>query len=355
MASTAGKMKELVRALADIYSRGPTEMLFNKLSNYSLENREIVEIPHIGSLTTVATQSSGDDVAGISAQQVAPTILEMAASQSRGIFVLEEDQRADEYLGGGFYQQVAEQGVQQLLSYVDQNVAAYLCEAAWTTGTAATYHDNVAGDALTAADLAQARGNLMSNKGMKKPAWFMHPLAVSSVQSVSSFIPQYQAAEKGILGIPQVGVINGIPVYESSDVPSGRTVAGVSSAISSNVLTITVAAGHGIVAGMYIKTSGGTANVTTSTAVTSTTSTTVVVALTASNDATNGALTITVQSCESLLLDLNNNYFGMQSPTPKVRRVPKAGSTSTELQMWLRWGRVSRAGRVRVLHSPLTG
>jgi len=355
MASTAGKMKELVRALADIYSRGPTEMLHNKLSNYSLEGREIVEIPNIGELTTVATQSSGDDVTGISAQQVAPSILEMAANQSRGIFVLEEDQRADEYLGGGFYQQVAEQGVQQLLSYVDQNVAAYLCGAAWTTGTAATYHDNVAGDALTAADLAQSRGNLMSNKGMKKPAWFMHPLAVSSVKSIAGFIPNYMQAEKGILGIPQVGIINGIPVYESSDVPSGRTVAATASAISSNVWTITVPAGHGIVAGMFVKTSGGTVNITTAAAVTSSTATTIVVGSNASNDAANGAVTVTIQSCESLLLDLNNNYFGMQSPTPKVRRVPKAGSTSTELQMWLRWGRVSRTGRVRVLHSPLSG
>lgn len=354
MASTAGMLKEVRRALADLYSKGPMETIWSQLTYHSLVGLELIEIPSIAAMTTVATQSSGDDVTGISAQQVAPSLLEMKADQNRAVFIHQEAQRRAQYMGGSFYPQVASQSTEQLISYVDQNIAEYWRGyPAWTTGTAATYHDNVAGDALTAADFSEARGKIMANLGKKDLRWFVPPAVMGQVQAIPGFIPNYQQSEMGNIGLPLIGRINGIPVFESPDLPVSRTVAGSASSITSNVMTITVAAGHGLVAGMFIKTTGGTANVTSSTAITSTTSNSVVVAKTASNDAANGALTIELQSNESYLVDKNHCHFGWQTEAPEARIVERSDSMGDVIQIGLRWGRVARAGRVRVLHSPL--
>jgi hypothetical protein len=102
-----------------------------------------------------------------------------------------------------------------------------------------------------------------------------------------------------------------------------------------------------------IKTSGATANVTTAAAITSVTATTVVVPKTASNDATNGAATITEQSSWNLLVDLPHNYIAKQRG-PFIRQVPYYNRTSDSLQISLLYGVAYRVGRTRVLHSPPT-
>lgn len=356
MASTAYKKKMVLAALADLYDRGFDRLVHNRLIDMSgmLANNEIVEIPNISSLTTVATQSSGDDVTSISAQQVAPTGLELAADQSRGVFIKEEDQRKQEYLDGNFYKMVTQQAVEQLRSYVDENIVSYISETL-CYDTSATYHVNVAGDALSTADMSMSKAQLMNNDGVKRLAYFMNPYAIASLEQITGFVPNYTQAENGNLGVPQIGSVNGVPVFESNSIKRNRSITITASSIASNVATLTVAAGHGVVPGVKITTAGMTDDVDPAAAVTSVTATTIVVPLTASDTGDNGTGTITVASCENLLVDLNHVYCGYQRPLPTVRMVDYTGATSTEIQIWTRWGRVGRAGRALVIHSPVNG
>lgn len=356
MASTAGKEKIVLKVLADLYSR-PQGYLYNRLQDWTpamSNGLELIEIPNISSVTTAAVYSSGDDVQSISAQQLAPTLLELKLDQNRGVFILREDQRNDEYMLGMFYEQAVMQSAIQLANYRDENVADYL-SLSLAYNSSGTYHDNVAADDLTAGDIASALAALESNDGMVQPAFFVHPYGMANLRKISGWQPNGAAVEAGMVGIPQIGTLMGHPVYQSNSLNRSRTIAASASAISSNVLTCTVAAGHGVVPGMKITTAGGTTDVDTAAAVTTVGATSIAVPLTASNDAANGALTITVESVENLLVDVGNIYVASKSVMPKFREVPVAGSVSTELQLWNRWGRVGRAGRARVFHSPVAG
>lgn len=349
--------KAIIATLADLYSRGPLQMVHSKAVDHTdkfAAGAELVEIPSIGSVSFQTFRSTTTDSTGLSSTQYAPSNLGSFSCDQGEIALIKRDTaRAKRYMGGDFYEQLVSQAVQQLLNRIDQNLCSYLVREPTYDSGATTYHDNVAADALTAADIADAQAALESLDGFKNLAYFFNPYGISSLRQISGWQPNGDmSAARGILGIPMVGLLHGIPVYSSNSVYRNRTIAGASSAISSNVLTVTVASGHGVVPGMKITTAGGTANITTAAVVSSVNATTIVAPLTSGNDATNGAVTVTVAGSENILADLNHVHFGMENLMPQYREVSLSGSAGSELQLWQAFGRIARAGRVRVIHSP---
>jgi hypothetical protein len=181
---------------------------------------------------------------------------------------------------------------------------------------------------------------------------------MGAIQSIAGFVPNGQAAEAGVLGIPRVGSVYGVPVYKTSAIKRNLTASATASAVSGGTFTITVPSGHGFVAGMPITTAGGTYDVDASTAITSTAATSITVAYGSATDGTNGAMTVSsdigtsgVGTTMNLLLD-KSACFVAQQRLPKIRYVDDYDSTDTALQVSAVWGRVGIAGRCRVIHSP---
>jgi len=261
-----------------------------------------------------------------------------------------------QYMDGVWQQRNADRlfghAVDQIETYA---VEEYTNVTAWTTGTDSTYHDNVAGAALTTAMVRNSIASMTRVKGVRRQnlLWGLTPQGVAEFKEKLGSTWQYQtqnpAQATSALGVPVIGFVDGIPAVELTCGLESKTAAATASAISSNVLTITVPAEHGFVAGQRITTSGGTANVTSATAITSTTATTIVVALTACDDASNGAMTVTAADAENLLVD-TANVFGALQKTPTIRVVPDPESAGDALQLVAPCGFIGHAGRVRVLH-----
>ena len=88
--------------------------------------------------------------------------------------------------------------------------------------------------------------------------------------------------------------------------------------------------------------------------VTSVTATTVVYPLVGADGAmADGVGTIEIQATESVMMDLSH-VFAAQQRMPSARVVPYWNRTSDALQVASIWGRIGRAGRVRVINSPPT-
>jgi hypothetical protein len=342
--------KAVLGQFADLYSRA------KYLTDYATNLREplgkgdTVEVPNIGSLTVGAASSSGT-AADVSPQSVTPSIISLSCNLEPAIFCEIPALLGSQYLDGNFASQLASQGLDQLRAYIDGQFAEYLAkEVAWTTGTAATYHVNVAAAALTRAHILAAKAYLESNDGSHNLVFAVSSYGLASIMNLAEFIPNFSASEQGVLGIPMVGSVFGMPVVMSNAIPSAPTAAASASAIASNVLTLTVPAGHGFVAGQKITTSGCSANVTTAAAITSTTSTSIVVPLTSGDNATNGAGTVTGISALNLMMDVPHVYIAQQK-MPSLRTVPYYNRTSDALQISAIWGRLARAGRVVVVNS----
>ena len=262
-------------------------------------------------------------------------------------------------LKGTFLNQISTKAARRILNYRDEEDYKHaVLEAAWTTGTAATYHVNVAGDAFTEADFENAEAFLTSKQGIVEGAdqadlvYLFHPYGMGSLRNISGWTKNASPAV-GALGVPVVGMLNGIPAYRSSSVLRNHTASATASAIATNVITITVPTGHGFVAGQMITTSGGTTDIDTAVAITSTTATTIVAPLTATDDASNGALTVTDATCWNALIRKDLLWQITHPGRWGTRVIPYGPTRSSDvLQVNRRWGRKARANGVVVLHSP---
>ena len=274
-------------------------------------------------------------------------------------FGLTETQRM-QLLVGQYPEQMIRRIVGTMKEYIDRQLVEYMLQSL-AYDTSATYHGNVAADAVTAGDIANLIGAAKDQDGYNGDgwAWVGNPRFTASVHSNTAYVPN-PSAPTGNLGLPQLGVLNGIPYYEHNAVPGGQLamrqqIATSAVTISSNVATATVAAGHGFVPGQIIYTTGLTTNVPIGTpvAITSVTATTIVYPLTASDGAlADGIGTIYSASSMALLVRSDRIAYAQDrtSPTPMlVKRETNAGYT---MQLFLKYGRIGLAGGVWVLHAP---
>jgi len=213
------------------------------------------------------------------------------------------------------------------------------------------YHINPEADSLSEDDILNGKAALLSNDGVEAQniIFVVSPYAEASIASIAGFIPNGQMAESGMLGIPQIGTVFGVPVFSSNSIKRNQSVATTAVSVSSLSATATVAAGHGFAPGQVITTAGLTTD-STSVVVTSTTSTTVVFPTTA-GDGAMGVGTITDASSRNLMMD-KSQIFAAQQRLPSVRTVPYFNRTSDALQISSVWGRIGRAGRCYTVHSP---
>lgn len=341
-----GRAKAVLSAMADLNSRTNYILDHMTVMSREVEKGDSLDIPSMSALT-VATSGASD----VSAETVTNAVLTLTVNRDPMINVDIPQLTKMQMLNGSWAQQVAENGIRDLRNSMDTTLVGDLLTLAYDSS--ATYHDNVAGDSLTSADILNAKAALLDNAGSRPEALklFVSSFGEASIGAISAFVPNYTQSEMGNLGIPKIGTVHGIPVYVSQSVKRGRTVAATASAIASNVITFTVAAGHNVVPGQKITSAGATTNITTAVAVTSVTATTIVAPLTASNDATNGAATITIDASENLLVDTSHQFVAYQA-MPQTRVVPYELRHTDHLHIWSAWGAKGRTGRVRVLCSP---
>lgn len=312
---------------------------------------DIIDIPYQAAPTNASPTSRA------AAQSLLPSIYTLTADQEAFYNIAIPRLEAQQLVNGSWPMLTGEMAAEHMLNVIDLNLITYFnLTTCWTTGTANTYHDNVGSDSLTDNDMANAEAAMLAVNGVRREnlRWFFHPYGAASVRAIADYVPGFTGSEQGRLGIPTIGSVNGIPVSINNQILNSRTVATTQVVVASNVATATVAAGHGIVAGMMITTSGHTVNASTAVAVTSTTATTVVYPLT-TGDATlaDGTGTITVQSCENMLVDMANTFVAKQE-MPNIRVVEDYESANSAIQFYSLFGRVGIPGRVRIMHSPAT-
>jgi hypothetical protein len=217
---------------------------------------------------------------------------------------------------------------------------------AWTTGTASSYHVNVAGAALTNTHIETAIALISESKRVRRDQmmWVCSSFGHGSVaNSGLSYIAK--PGPNGQLGVGVVGELSGIPLVVSDELPARRrTIASTAWQRATNELTITVAAGHGVVAGQMVTfdTATAAADVSTAVAVIRTTATTIVIPQTAADAGpTTEAGTITTQSAVNLLIAKNASHVSIQAlPDTVIKQ--DFESTSEAVYVDTVWGFYNR-------------
>lgn len=315
---------------------------------------DIVEVPSLASATVHASGGTSH-----AAEAVTTDILSLNANLdpfvNRKLPLLAQEQ----LVNGNWAAGVGREGISDLNYAIDVALLqTYLAaDVCYVTAGAADYHDNVAAAALTPTMILNARAAILDQRGSNESnlAIFCNPYGQASIMDIDGFQANAIIGPQGDLGIYRLGSVYNTPVYSTSSVGRRRTIACSVVAITSNVATVTVPALHGLVIGMKVTIAGITTPLTTATAVASVPSaTTFTVALTDSNGTmADGVGVVTVESCENIICDLSHVMVSKQK-IPTVRVVPLPDESGDALQIAAIWGRIARAGRVRVLHSPPT-
>lgn len=352
MAAEDGRARLVFDALADLHSR--TNYLVDLVDQVGQDQGVAFgysfDVTSIGTLTITSSGATG-----ASPQAVTPAVLQVVVNEDPAIFLKIGKRDNLQLLGGGgkWAAGVARDAMMQFKTYLDLQLTNLLIGTT-AFDTSATYHDNAAAATLTAAMFLQSKAKLLQNDGSNEEniACFVNPMFEASIHAIVGFTENSdRALDAGDIGVPMIGRVAGVPIFMSNSVPASRTVAGSASAIASNVLTITVAAGHGVVPGVKITTSGGDANITTAAAVSSVTATTIVAPLTSADDAANQAVTVTVYGTENIMCDRRHIHVAQQL-MPGVRIVEESASTNDSLQIFNVWGKNARVGRTRIIHGP---
>lgn len=346
------RSKAVLDALEPLYTR--SVYLIDRVRNLRepLGAADSIEVPASPQLTVAANGANTT-----APQSGTPTVLAVNPNLHPLINVLLPAVDQVQLLGGTWAPQIAEDATQQLKNSMDNALCQDYLARTLAYDTAASYHDNLAGDSLTEDDILNSKATILAQDGSMASslALITSPFGEASITSIAGFTPMAQQIDQGLLGVPQIGKVFGIPVLSTNAVQRSLTIAGTGS-ITSNVATVTVAAGHGFVPGAMVYTSGftvaGGQNIasTSAVAVQSVTATTVVFALSGTNGSI-GSGSIIMRSCMNLLVDLKH-IFVAQQRFPTIRVVDDYQSTSSALQVSALWGRIGRAGRCRVIHSP---
>jgi hypothetical protein len=342
--------EKLVQAeLFPLYSR--SSYAADKFTNYTskLGKGESIEIPSIADVAVIASGATG--AAPVSAT---PSVLTLTANLDPMFNVKLSKIESEQNLGGNWAQQVAKDITGQMKNAIDDLVLRdYVCkQLCWDTS--ASYVDNVAGDALVDTDVLGCHAALTSQNGTSSNlGLFMSSYGVNSLRKeYKELISINPLDPAGVLGLPYVGEIHGVKVFQSNSVPRNITAAASATNIATNVCTATVPANHGFLAGMMIHTTGMTANIAAGSpvAITSVTATTIVFPLTAANGS-NGTGSIVGHASLNVMADLDHLFVSMKE-VPDVAYVKDYNSSNEALQITTVLGRIGRVGRARLLLSP---
>lgn len=344
------RSKAVLTALEPLYTR--TRYLIDRVRDLreptGLGDR--IEIPQIAQLSVTASGASTT-----APQAVSTSVLALTVDREPWINSLLPQLDSVQLLDGRWAPQVAEQATIMLKNSMDEHLARDFLAKTQCFDTSGTYHVNVAGDSLIEDDILNAKAFLLAQDGVMQEniGLVVSPYGEASIQSIAGFLPAGQVLEQGVLGIPRVGTVFGIPVFSSNSIQRNPSAAATATSITSNVCTATVAAGHGFVPGMLVYTSGMTTNIARASAVaiTSVTATTIVFPLVAANGSNGSAGSVLGISSMNLMLDFSQ-VFVAQQMYPKTRTVADFQSTGDALQVSTIWGRQSRVGRALVVHSP---
>ena len=304
-----------------------------------------IDIPDISELTVTASGATDT-----TPQAVTTNALALNANLEPFINCRLPALESMQLLDGKWSSQLAANAVSMLKNSMDSDFCKYLIERNNTVAD----HVNVEGESLTADHVLTAAATLMDNKGVDESdlVWMMSSWGRASLANVAGFVPNMTDAGGKVNGLPVVGSLYGIRVYQSSAVPNGRTLASTAFADAGSDLVITVASGHGLVIGQKITFATVTSanDVTTADEITATTATSITVASVSHGTATEAGV-VTLSSSENLLISKSNTFIAQQG-IPSSRIVPLSDSTGSALQISAIWGRVARAGRAVVLGSP---
>lgn len=353
---TDARVKEVLPVLADIYSR--QNYLLDRFTplNAALGKGESIDLPSIGSYTVTADGDTG--ITANAAPSISTTVDNLIVDKLPTIFAkIAKKERIFNLGDGSWGRQVGMIAGEQLRASIDDSVVEYLIgEPGWDTS--ATYHVNQTGATLTSSMLREALAKLRENDGMHMPEWWVSPYGEASISQIADFVPNQVQADSGNFGVRQIGTLFGAPVISSNSIVRNRSVATSAVTVATNVATATVAAGHGLVAGQQIYTTGLTTNVasTAKVAITSVTATTVVYPLTAGDGALADGVGLIVTSTSPNLLVDRAHIFAAQFGGPEVEVIPLSGTLQDEMKVWALYGRKARSvsvvPSVYVVHSP---
>lgn len=355
---TDNRAKAVRSALIDKVST--TFSLKNLLTDMNatgeLGKGDTVEIP-TRSAVQIEQVSTGTGALAMSVQTNTATPNELKIDQHYGAIV-EIGKMNEKYdLNGTWAPQLASQVKIELDTYIGTDVfkRALLYQGAWAAGsTAPSTWVNPTGVALTQDMTELALAQMLNQKGVTFDGleWILGPFGVGSLRRIAGFNAATPVGG-GSLGMRQVGELHGIPVRVTQVAPESIAVATTAVVVASNVATATVAAGHGIVAGMPLTSAGHTVNATTAVAVTSTTETTVVYPLT-TGDATlaDGVGVLTVNMSIGGLVYKPWAFFA-EGKVPTVNIYPRTGGKIVdELQAEAFWGSKGLPGCFVAIGSP---
>lgn len=350
------RSKHVRQKLADIHSRAHFILdMVDRAPDREVAAGDILGIGSIGALTVSSSGATVNSVQAVSNSELALTV-NRDPSIHFGIPMVDKIQD----LEGSWSDQVAQTALINMRNFLDSDFLEYC--ASGTSGdvspawdTAGTYHVNrTSTNSITRDDILTARSILLGQDGgfPQNLMLVVDAYAEAAIMNIAEFIPSFSKAEEGILGIPQLGSVFGIPVFSTNSVEQRHDYPCTGVTIATNIATVTMAAGHGFVPGELITIAGITTPLTTAAAITSVTSTTLVVPLTAADGAmADGVGTVTGQNTRCLMLDRSFVGAAFQK-MPSFRVKPQTGTTTDEGEVSCLWGRRGRSGRVVVIHTP---
>lgn len=354
---SAGAAKRVKAEIVDLFTNA--NFAYDMMSDESSQlagGGDRVDIPALSDFT-IATDASVDQTA----DDPNPSVLQLVCDREPLILVRLRRRYERQMLSGAgaWSQQIAKVIAPQMRNYQDRTLFDYfLGTTCWTTAAlGAPYHVNVAGASLTYNHFQLAKAALTSLRGqdMSRFKFFLDAYAEAAVHTFPGFIPNNTPeVSKGMLGLRAIGWIGGIPVYPSSEVPGSNarglySVAVTASNVATNVVTLTVGAGHGFVQGQVISTSGLSTNITSAT-ITSVTATTIVAPLVASNGSV-GTGTVRLNTSMSFLVDTGHVHKA-DGDQLLLSIVDLATNSGKNLKVTPLYGFVARQGRVIAIGSP---
>lgn len=339
--------------LADFIERLSRPQYMHQMFDYVGDaSRNSYRVPDVATPTVNTSKSHADP------ETLTPTDFDLLVNLTRDSNVNINDRERRQILEGGYVGSISRKLLNSLLGQIEDTCWDALRSAAYANAgdnTAAGSGGNVinkANDTLTTAMIVEAIGAL-DGPGIEDMMMFASPAADPVLRNLFRDQMTSIPVDSPMLGVPMDGVsIHGIPLVKSMALPKEWTVAATASEISSNELIATVPEGHGLQVGMEITTTGGSENITTAAAITAVTATTVTAPLTASDDAANGALTISTDASVIALVDRNKCHFAGDA-TPSVREVQNARMAGANaIQAYSTFGRLVIDGFVRLILVP---
>ena len=366
MADAAAKMVQT--ALLDTWSVGNSVVPLVTDLTGSVMTGDSIDIPSVAAPTVNTTETANPEAVTTSVD---------ALPVNRTKFINREitDAGMTQLLNGNgnYAMQLMRSSSARLLNAVDLDAIQYLYTE--VAGTSAANHFNLGADTLTDTDINDCEAAMREQQGVANSNdgslfWIMSPTAAGQIKSVADLNPADAVAVAQAtgsftnMGLPMIGNLNGIPAFLNNHVP-GRTdslrhqaaVNGQTS-ITSNVLTIPLAAGHGFVVGQQVFTSGLTTNVTNPPAtagdgnVVTSSATEITVALTTTNAADNGSTgTVFSASAYAMLVYRDWTFYAANALVPRESLVERSDAAGWALKLTTRIGRVAHAGAVKVIHT----